>query len=163
MLAHPCDCSRTLNPPRVNSVLTLVAVVLGMLLTAQAGINSQLRVALGHPIVAATVSFAIGMIGLLVAGVVSRANLPSMQQAATVPWWGWTGGLLGATYIAASVVLAPRLGAAVLVASIVAGQFLAALVLDHFGLLGFAKQGITPARIAGAVLLFAGVYLIQRR
>lgn len=133
-----------------------------MLLTAQAGINSQLRVALGHPIVAATVSFVIGTLGLLVAGIASQVQLPKLQQAATVPWWAWTGGLLGATYIAASVVLAPRLGAAVLVASIVAGQFLAALVLDHFGLLGFAKHTITPARIAGAVLLFAGVYLIQR-
>jgi transporter family-2 protein len=80
-----------------------------------------------------------------------------------VPWWGWTGGLLGALYIAASVVLAPRLGAAVLVASIVAGQLAAALVLDHFGLIGFAQKSVTPVRACGAVLLFIGVYLIQRR
>ncbi len=147
----------------MNSVLTLVAVALGMLLTAQAGINSQLRVALGHPVVAATASFLVGTAGLLVAAVFARVQWPGIQQAATVPWWGWTGGLLGALYIAASVVLAPRLGAAVLIASIVAGQFVAALVLDHFGLLGFAKQAITPARAVGAVLLFAGVFLIQRR
>lgn len=147
----------------MNSVLTLLAVALGMLLPAQAGINSQLRVALGHPIVAATVSFVVGTVVLLVAAVVVRVQLPPMHQVVTVPWWGWTGGLLGAVYIAASVVLAPRLGAAVLIASVVSGQFFAALVLDHFGLIGFAKQSITPGRIVGAILLFAGVYLIQRR
>lgn len=147
----------------MKSSLTLIAIALGMLLTAQAGINSQLRVALGHPIVAAIVSFVVGTVGLLVAAVVVRTPVPSLGQAATLPWWGWTGGLLGAAYIAASVVLAPRLGAAVLISSIVAGQLLAALVLDHYGLIGFARQTVTGTRLAGAVLLFAGVYLIQRR
>lgn len=165
-LAHSRDSRNGASPSnrqRVNSVLTLVAVALGMLLTAQAGINSQLRTALGHPLVAAIVSFVIGTMGLLVASVLVRVKWPPLQQAAHVPWWGWIGGLFGAAYIAASVVLAPRLGAAVLIASIVAGQFFAALVMDQFGLLGFPRQAITPTRIAGAVLLFAGVYLIQRR
>lgn len=145
------------------SVLVLVAIVLGMLLSAQAGVNAQLRVGLGHPLVAAAVSFVIGTVGLMVATAIARVALPSASDAARVPWWAWTGGLLGALYIAASVVLAPRLGAAVLVASIVAGQLAAALVLDHFGLIGFAKQSVTPTRGLGALLLFAGVYLIQRR
>lgn len=147
----------------MNSVLTLFAIVLGMLLTAQAGINSQLRVALGHPVVAATVSFVVGTIGLLVASVALRVSWPSLRAIESVPLWAWTGGLLGAVYIAASVVLAPRLGAAVLIASIVAGQLAAALLLDHFGLLGFVRQSVTPTRLTGALLLFAGVYLIQRR
>ena len=147
----------------MNTVLTLFAIALGMMLTAQAGINSQLRVALGHPVVAATVSFVIGTMGLLAAAALLRVPWPSLRAMQGVPLWGWTGGLLGAVYIAASVVLAPRLGAAVLIASIVAGQLAAALVLDHFGLLGFAKHSVTPTRLAGAAFLFAGVYLIQRR
>jgi len=147
----------------VNTVLTLFAIALGMLLTAQAGINSQLRVALGHPVVAAAVSFVVGTLGLLIAAVVLQVPWPSVKAAQAVPLLGWTGGLLGAVYIATSVVLAPRLGAAVLIASIVAGQLAAALLLDHFGLLGFAKNSVTPTRLSGAALLFVGVYLIQRR
>ena len=145
------------------SVLVLVAIVLGMLLSAQAGVNAQLRVGLGHPLVAATASFLVGTVALMLVTLFSRVTLPAGSDAARVPWWAWTGGLLGALYIAASVVLAPRLGAAVLIASIVAGQLAAALVLDHFGLLGFAKQSVTTTRGIGALLLFAGVYLIQRR
>lgn len=144
-------------------ILTLIAVALGMMLSAQAGVNAQLRAALGHPIVAATVSFIVGTIALALAGMLVRVQWPGVSDVARVPWWAWTGGLLGAAYIAASVVLAPRLGAAVFIASIVAGQLAAALLLDHFGLLGFAQKSVTPVRAAGAVLLFAGVYLIQRR
>lgn len=147
----------------MNIALTLVAVVLGMMITAQTGINSQLRTALGHPVVAATVSFLVGTAGLLIAGALMRVPVPAMKQAAAAPLWTWSGGLLGAAYITGVVMLAPRLGAGVLIASVMAGQLVAALLLDHFGLLGFARQAVTPVRLTGAVLLLTGVYLIQRR
>lgn len=147
----------------MNIALTLLAVVLGMMITAQTGINSQLRTALGHPVVAATVSFLVGTIGLLIVGVLMRVPMPAAKQAAEVPLWGWSGGLLGAFYITGVIMLAPRLGAGVLIASAMAGQLVAALLLDHFGLLGFARQSVTPVRLAGAALLLSGVYLIQRR
>ncbi|MEA2467235.1 MAG: hypothetical protein QOJ57_1361, partial [Thermoleophilaceae bacterium] len=35
-------------------------------------------------------------------------------------------------------------------------------VLDQFGLLGLAKQPLTVAKLAGVVLLAAGVFLIVR-
>lgn len=142
---------------------TLVAIVLGMLISTQAAVNAQLRLAVGHPIIAAAISFVVGSLALLVVGAVMRVPLPSSAELSRAPWWSWTGGLLGAVYIAAVIVLAPRLGAAVLIASVVAGQLAAALVLDHYGLLGFAQKSVTLARATETLLLFAGVYLIQRR
>lgn len=153
----------TSHPQTLNIALTLVAVAMGMMITAQSGINSQLRMALGHPVVAATVSFLVGTAGLIFVWMVMRVPMPDMKHASAVPLWGWTGGLLGAAYITGAVVLAPRLGAAVLIASVMAGQLVAALLLDHFGLLGFVRQSLTPTRLAGAALLLAGVFLIQRR
>lgn len=147
----------------MNIALTLVAVALGMMITAQTGINSQLRTALGHPVVAASVSFLVGTAGLLIVGVLMRVPVPTVKEAAAVPLWGWSGGLLGAAYVTGVVMLAPRLGAGVLIASVIGGQLVAALLMDHFGLLGFARQSVTPVRLAGAVLLLIGVYLIQRR
>jgi transporter family-2 protein len=78
------------------------------------------------------------------------------------PSWYWVGGLLGALYIAAAVVLAPRLGATTMIASVVAGQMLASLVLDHFGWVGFAEHHATPSRLAGVILVVAGVLLVRR-
>ena len=83
--------------------------------------------------------------------------------AAAVPAWAWLGGLLGATYVAATTVLGPRLGAAAFLALTLAGQMLAALLVDHYGVIGFPESPLTPARLVGAVLLVLGVLLIMRR
>lgn len=144
-------------------LLVLAAALLGMLLPVQAGVNAQLRNALGHPLIAAGASFLVGTLAILLATALARAPWPSLAAAERVPWWGWIGGLLGAVYIVGTIVLAPRLGAALLTAAIIAGQLGAALALDHFGLVGFARVPVTATRVLGAGLLLAGVLLIQRR
>ena len=53
------------------------------------------------------------------------------------PWWSWIGGLFGATYGLTAILLASRMGAATLTALVVTGQLICAVVLDHFGWLGF--------------------------
>ena len=42
-----------------------------------------------------------------------------------------------------------------------AGQVLASMLLDHFGLFGLVEKQLTLPRVFGAVLLIAGVVLIQ--
>jgi bacterial/archaeal transporter family-2 protein len=44
---------------------------------------------------------------------------------------------------------------------VIAGQVLAAVTLDHFGAFGLTPHPIGAARLAGAVLLIAGVVLIR--
>jgi transporter family-2 protein len=62
----------------------------------------------------------------------------------------------------ATIVLAPRLGAATMIAAIVAGQMIASLVLDQYGLLGFPIHPISGVRVFGAALVIGGVILVQR-
>lgn len=73
----------------------------------------------------------------------------------------WGAGLLGLLYIAASGYGVTRLGVGVTVAVVVAGQLLASLGLDAAGMLGVPRRPITTGRLAGAILLVAGVALIR--
>jgi len=143
-------------------ILVLVAFLVGVMLPVQAGVNAQLRNGLGHPLLAAFASFAVGTVALGLVSLAARARLSGAPISA-IPWYQWTGGLFGAFYIAAAVVLAPRLGAAAMIASIVAGQMVASLVLDTRGWAGFAQQPLTISRLAGGLLVIAGVLLINRR
>lgn len=143
--------------------LLFLALLAGAVLPFQAGINAQLRLTLGHPILTALVSFAVGTAALAVWCVVGQVPLPTGASLARGAWWHWLGGLLGALYISATVVLAPRLGATALVALIVAGQLFASVLLDHFGLVGYARRPADLGRIVGVVLLMAGVLLVVRR
>ena len=140
----------------------LLALAAGVLLPVQAGLNAQLRSALGSPVAAALVSFLVGTAGLATIAVLLRTPLPLGRAWAATSPWQWSGGLIGAVYVLAAIVLAPRLGAATLIAAVVAGQMITSLVLDQYGLVGFPVHSLTPVRLLGAALVIAGVILIQR-
>jgi transporter family-2 protein len=147
----------------MNSVwpFILLALAAGFCLPTQAGINAQLNQWSQSAILAATISFAVGTIGLFVYALCLRIPWPAVDTMSRHPWWVWTGGLLGAFLVASTVVLAPRLGAASMVALIVAGQMTASVVLDHFGWLGYQLHPLSALRILGVCLLVGGVVLIR--
>jgi transporter family-2 protein len=139
----------------------LFAFAGGVVLPFQAGINAELGGWLHSPVRAAFVSFAVGTLVLAVAAALVFKPLPSWARLGDAPWWVWIGGALGAFYVAASIVTAPKLGAAQLVALVVAGQALASLVVDQFGWVGFEAKPISAGRAIGMVLVGAGVALVR--
>jgi transporter family-2 protein len=147
---------------RMIWLLLFVTLAAGMLLPIQTGINAQLRTVVGHPILAAFIQFVVGAAVLIVVFAATGAPFPQIGKLSSAPWWIWTGGLFGANYIVVAILAGPRLGAGTLLAVTVLGQMLISLVLDHFGWLGFPVHPINAWRIAGAILLLAGVGLIQR-
>jgi transporter family-2 protein len=142
--------------------LIFIALIIGMLLPLQGGVNAQLRTYAPHPVVAALISFLVGTLTLLIVSLVMRSSFAGEWRLGSAPWWMWTGGLFGANYVLMAIILAPRLGAATLVGLTVTGQMLSSVVLDHYGLIGFPHHPISLGRIVGAVLLLIGVLLIQR-
>ncbi len=144
-------------------LLLPLSVLIGFSLAAQAGVNSQLRLALSNPIQAAFISFLVGTIILGVIALLQGESWFKPNALVTIPWWAWLGGLLGAFNIALSIFLAPKLGALVLAISIVCGQVLASLALDQNGWLGYPKIEITPNRILGALFLILGMFLVVKK
>jgi bacterial/archaeal transporter family-2 protein len=140
----------------------LLAVLVGAGLTLQVGMNSTVRMAIGSPVVATIVNFAVGLAALGLVAVASGARVVPGSTAA-VPAWAWFGGLLGAAYVASTTVLGPRLGATALLALTLGGQMLAALAVDQYGVIGFPQSPVTPTRLLGAVLVIVGALLIVRR
>lgn len=78
----------------------------------------------------------------------------------SVPAHFFTGGLFGALTVAASNYSIHKLGMASTAVLFVAGQILAALALNHFGILGALISLISFKKIVGAALLIVGAYLI---
>ena len=143
-------------------LLVLLGLAAGSGIPVQASLNSALRQHLGRPEWATLVNFGVGFVAMAAVLLVQRVALPTAAQVARAPWWTWTGGALGAFFVFSTVVLTPRLGVATSLALILVGQLLSALLLDHVGALGLATREVTPGRLAGVVLLAAGVFLVQR-
>ena len=140
----------------------LLALLAGAVVTLQTGSNARLKEAFGHALPAVVISSLIGIVLLTAMIGVTRAPLPSLGRAMAAPWSAWLGGVLGAAYAVTVVMLARELGAATLTACAVTGQLLCSVVLDHFGLLGFDVQAVSPGRLTGCLLLLAGTWLIWK-
>ncbi len=141
----------------------ILAFLIGIGLSVQVGLNTQLRTALGSPIMAAIISFIVGTLLLIIYALIfERDSFNSLSGLRTVSWYKCAGGLMGAFYIAGIILLAPRIGVTSITALVVGGQLLFALLLDHYGLFDFAQYPINSLRILGACLLMVGVMLILR-
>ena len=96
------------------------------------------------------------------AALLSGVPLGNIVSAKNAPAVAWIGGLLGAFYVTANVLLVPRLGVAMTFSLIIAGQMLVTVIIDHFGLLGVPVKEVSLPRAAGILLITAGVVLIRR-
>jgi transporter family-2 protein len=142
--------------------LYALALGAGASVTTQTVLNGSLRASLGSPAWTGLVSYAGGLLTMIVAVIALAEPVPSLRVMAGVPWWAWSGGLFGGIFILLAIHLLPSLGAATLFALVIAGQVLAAVTLDHFGVLGLTPHPISAALLAGAALLIAGVFLIRK-
>lgn len=142
--------------------LLLFGFAAGCGITAQAAINAQLRQSIGAPVLAALLSFVVGTVLLAAAVAVAREQPPALSSLRGVPWWAWFGGLLGAVYVLGTIILVPRLGAATTVGVVVTGQLVASILIDQFGWFRLSQHSASAGRVVGALLLLAGVVLVQR-
>ena len=141
--------------------LLLLAVVAGAVVPFQSAINANLTRGLGHPLWATLASLLVSIVVLLPIMLAMRLPLPSLAFISKAPLWMWAGGAFGVCFISLALMLLPKLGASGFIALAMAGQILASLLLDHFGLFGLVERQLTTPRILGALLLIVGVALIQ--
>jgi transporter family-2 protein len=141
--------------------LTL-AFIIGCLIPLQAAINARLRDHLDNStLLAALVSFSVGTVALVAMAAMTGQRWQALGGVAQAKGWQLTGGLLGAVFVFATTLLAPKIGVAKMAALVIAGQVAMSLIADHFGWMELAVREIDPVRAGGALLVLAGVVLVN--
>lgn len=144
------------------ALLTLVALVGGAMIALQAPINAEAASRLGNPLAAATMSFCVGTAALILVTVLFARHATNLGAVKELPLYMLIGGgLLGAMYVTITLVLAPRIGIAAVMALGIAGQLAAALLLDRFGMFDLLERGLTTGRLGGAVLVLVGALMVR--
>jgi transporter family-2 protein len=144
-------------------ILGFVVALGGVGLTLQMAWNARLRMSTGSPVLTTIISVSVTLVSLVLwwaSGATNRGSIPAFHS---LPKWAWFGGLFAAYYLVASLIAIPKIGAAAVFSLVIAGQMLAALALDSTGAFGVTQLSLTAPRVAGTVLLLAGVLLIQKR
>jgi transporter family-2 protein len=145
----------------MHTLLVILAIGVGTLIPLEAGANARAALSLGSRLQASLLAFLTGAAALSVLCMINGAPVPGAQRLAGMPWWAWTGGLIGATFVASTVALSPRLGVLLFLAAAIFGQMLASAIIDHFGLVGFDVRPMTTGRLVGLGLILAGVAMIR--
>ena len=143
-----------------NMVLIILMAIGGVAVAMQPSINARLAEKVGF-LEAATVSFAVGTLVLLLVSLTSGQG--SFRRVPDADWWQLSGGLFGAFFVTMTIVGVPRIGTTAVLALTIVSQLTAGLVMDHYGLFGMRGIPIDYKRLLGVVLLLAGVFLIFRR
>ncbi|MCD6581537.1 MAG: DMT family transporter [Desulfuromusa sp.] len=143
-----------------NLVLIVFMVIGGVAVALQPSINARLAEKTGF-LQAATVSFAVGTLILIVISLLSGQG--SFRRISEADWWQLTGGLFGAFFVTMTILGVPRIGTTAVLALTIVSQLIAGLAMDHYGLFGMRGIPIDYKRMFGVTLLLAGVFLICRR
>jgi bacterial/archaeal transporter family-2 protein len=147
----------------MNLFFYFLAILCGVGTAVQSGVNSELKKSINNPILAAIISFSVGLLSLLILyPIFSKSSLPNFATLKTLEWWKWTGGLFGAFFVTSVIFSIQKIGSANMTALIVGGQLLMVMVIDHYGLLGFNIHSINIWRVLGGILIVVGVYLILK-
>jgi bacterial/archaeal transporter family-2 protein len=143
-----------------KGLAVILTAVAGGLIALQAPINAGLGRSTGS-LPAALISFAVGTIALA-AIVILSGKAGGLGSTFDVSWYYLLGGLLGAIYVTNALIAVSAVGAGGVAAATIAGQLAASVAIDRFGLFGLDQVPLTPDRVLGVALLFAGTLLVVR-
>ncbi len=143
-------------------LLALIALAAGTLAPIQMAANAQLAKGVNGAIAATIISFTAGWWLLILINSVRFRQFPSVSDIVRTPvHLLLIGGAIGAIFVSANVLVAPRLGSAATASLVIAGQLIGALTVDRLGLFDFAFRGLSAGRLVGVALVLAGAMLVR--
>jgi bacterial/archaeal transporter family-2 protein len=123
-------------------------------------LNSGVARALGNPISATAVMFAVAFVG---AGGIALPlyGLPSLAGLGAAPIGSYGAGLLIGFYAISATIIIPRFGAGNFVTVILLAQLVTAALIDQFGLFGTAQRPLDLLKLGGLALVLGGIIVLQ--
>jgi len=139
----------------------LVVLLAGALVAIQTSLFALINKGLKHPLLSLSAIFCIAAVFVLVGFFLHPSALPDKQTLSHIPWYAWLGGILGVAYVTCVMLLAPKMGIAMVTAISVLGQLIASMVIDHFGFFNTNPQPISLGKLLGIAVMTAGVILMK--
>jgi transporter family-2 protein len=139
----------------------LWAFAAGALIPLMAILNAGLARAVGGPVQAAVILFAIGLLTSLLVAATATVRIPELPTMVRIPPAQFAGGVIVAFYVLSITFLAPRFGVGNAILFAVTAQLLSSAVIDHYALAGASLRPLTSMRVLGLTIVIIGLVLTQ--
>ena len=137
------------------------AFAAGALIPVMGSLNAGLSRALGSAPAAATILFVVALTAMIALFFATRHPMPTVSQLALAPSHLFLGGLIIVFYVISVTVLIPIFGVGNTILFAMTAQIVMSAVMDHFGLFGAPIRPVSFTRLAGLILMLAGLALAQ--
>lgn len=143
--------------------LTVLAGTLGPM---QSAVNGELGSTVGDGHLAATISFASGLVFMAIIVLPRKKTrdallrLPGQLRRRTIPWPNFFAGLCGAVIVLSEGISVGALGVATFQTSLISGLVISGVVCDRLGVGVEFKQPINVLRTIGAALAIVATLLV---
>lgn len=140
-----------------DPLLLVLVVAAGFAIAVQQALNGRVRITTGDAGVATLVNFVVGTTALAVGLALSAAvtGLDVGRWPGAGEWYLYTGGPMGAAFVAVAALVVRRLGVLRLGLAVISGQLFGALLLDLT--LPVHDRGVDLLTVAGVGLTLAAV------
>jgi len=133
----------------------------GIGIPVMATLNAGLGLKLGSPVAA---TFVLCVLAVVLAGLAMLATgVPNATSFTLSRPQLYAGALFFLFYALSITWAAPRIGVGNAVFFVLLGQLVAAAAIDHFGWMGAMRAALTSRRLAGLLVMAAGVYLARKQ
>jgi transporter family-2 protein len=145
----------------VVGLVFLFILVGGALRSAEAGCQNTLMNHMRNMWLCAVISYAVALTGFLIfLAISSKTPWPSLDDVRNMPWWAPFGGLLGGAAVMGMIAVARYVGVATFSALVIIGEMVVAVIMDHFGLMGFEERSASLPRLLACGLITLAIYLM---
>jgi transporter family-2 protein len=146
----------------MQALFVALAMAAGLSNPIQSAANAAVNKALGHPVLAVVVVYAVAVAGLAVCLLVTGVPLRLLtEKAGGIPWWAYVGGLGNLLFALAGAAATQKIGSGAFTVTVLVTAVILSIVLDHFGLLGLPQRPASWPRLVGAALAIGGVTLVS--
>lgn len=135
-------------------VYFIIAIITGAFLSMESALFGKLGERVGE-LEADFYNFFVGaVISLIFLIFFGKGKLFAIKQ---FPKWNFLGGVLGVIYMLIIVIGVPLVGVGIAMITVVIGQMLASILIDHFGWFGSEQKKVGTKRISALGLMMAAL------
>ncbi len=144
----------------------LIAVFISLAAGSLVALMVRLNATLGEHIGVVASSWVVHVVGTVFAGLLwgmrsmLQAKPPRAIDWSAIPWYAWTGGMLGVAIVALANVVVPVLGLALTLSVVIATSLTVSALADHFGWFGLPVRRMTWRTALGICCIVTGVICI---
>ncbi|MEW2922238.1 MULTISPECIES: DMT family transporter [Flavobacteriaceae] len=146
-----------------NGVTVLLAILGGVFLAMQGGLNAKLGIHLKSPVLASLIAFAFSTLFALILVLASLRTSFDVGLMRKIPVYLWfSGAFFSVCGICLYYHTIPKLGISSMISLGLFGQLLFSTIAGHFGWFGLPEEPVALKKIIGVLAMTGGIILINK-